>query len=113
MTGQRREPSAPRRLSDIRVAKDLSQARLARLAGISKRTLERIEVNRDGKVTLWHLVNLALVLECELVDLLDDRWLTYRQSDMTVPPPARTSLTAPGRAPHPRRSGRERARRSR
>jgi DNA-binding Xre family transcriptional regulator len=110
MTGQRRDPPAPRRLSDIRVAKDLSQARLARLAGISKRTLERIEVNRDGKVTLWHLVNLALVLECELVDLLDDAWLTYRQTDMTVSPPATASLSPAERALYRRRSGRERAR---
>jgi transcriptional regulator with XRE-family HTH domain len=110
MAGQSREPSGPGRLRDIRVAKDLSQARLARLAGISKRTLERIEVNRDGKVTLWHLVNLALVLECELVDLLDDAWLTYRQTDMTVSPPATASLSPAERAPHRRRSGRERAR---
>jgi hypothetical protein len=80
------------------------------LAGISKRTLERIEANRDGKVTLWHLVNLALVLECELVDLLNDSWLTYRQTDMTVTPPAHTSLGPPGRAPNRRLSGRERAR---
>jgi len=110
MAGERREPSGPGRLRDIRVAQDLSQARLAHLAGISKRTLERIEANRDGKVTLWHLVNIALVLKCELVELLDDSWLTYRHTDMTVPPPADTSLSPPGRAPNRRRSGRERAR---
>lgn len=104
------DPSTSGRLREMRLAKDLSQARLARLAGISKRTLERIETNSDGKVTLCHLVNLALVLDCELGDLLDDAWLTYRQTDVSVPAPARASLADPAAPRRRYRGGRERAR---
>lgn len=111
MGAQRRADSRQRRVREVRVAKGLSQTRLARLAGISKRTLERIEGNADGKVTLWHLVNIALVLDCELEELLDERWLSYRQTDVSIPPPERTTLNDPD-APEPRfRTGRERVRR--
>lgn len=81
---------------------------LAQHAGISKRTLERLETNRDGQVTLWHLVNLALVLECDLCDLFEDEWLCYRQVDQTVALPTRTQIERP---PGSKRleSGRERA----
>lgn len=80
------------------------------MAGISKRTLERIETNEDGAVTLWHLVNLAVVLECDLYDVIQDEWLTYRHVNVAVPPPAQTALPRPagGQAPGQRR---ERARR--
>lgn len=88
----------------------MSQGRLARLAGISKRTLERIESDRDGSVKVWHLVNLALVLKCELYELLEDEWLEYRQTNVGVPPPDPNALPRPEGERLPRH-GRERVRR--
>ncbi len=110
MGAKRGDLSEPTRLREKRLEKDIDQARLARLAGISKRTLERIETNRDGKVTLWHLVNIALVLDCDLGDVLDESWLAYRQADVSVPFPQRTTLVDPEAPPRRRRRGRERAR---
>ena len=72
--------------------------------------MERIETERDYSVTLWHLVNLALVLDCDLYDLIEDDWLSYRRVDMTVPEPGRKALNRPPGAQDPA-AGRERARR--
>jgi hypothetical protein len=81
------------------------------MAGLSKRTLERIESNEQGSsVTLWHLVNLACVLGCELYTVVEDEWLTYRHVNVSVPPPARTRLSRPEDEPPPPMR-RERARR--
>lgn len=97
----------------MRVASDISQAELAEMAGLSKRTLERIETNEQGSsVTLWHLVNLACVLGCDLYAVVEDEWLTFRRVDTSVPPPPRTALPRPdGGQPPP--MGRERVRRRR
>jgi len=82
---------------------------LARRAGISKATLERIENRQYGDVRLWHLVNLALVLGCDLYDVIDDRWLVYRHTNVAVPLPKRTSLPRPAGGREPRHM-RQRAR---
>jgi transcriptional regulator with XRE-family HTH domain len=100
------------RIRRIRLGQGKSQSELAQLAGISKRTLERIEANRDGQITLWHLVNLALVLECDLYDLIEDEWLRFRQIDRTVTAPTRTQINRPLGSRHAE-PGRERAPRRR
>ena len=85
--------SAPRRLRLWRLFRDLSQAELAALAGISKSSVERIERSDDGAVNLRHLVNLALALNCELLDIIDDDWLCYLWMDASAPPPPRETLS--------------------
>ena len=72
---------------------ELTQRELADRAGLSKSSVERIERSEDGAgVKLNHLVTLALVLECELLDLVDDDWLVRGERDFSGAPPARTTL---------------------
>lgn len=101
----RRSTEAPRRLRLWRLSRNLSQAQLAERAGISKRSVERIENSDDGSVNLRHLVNLALALNCELLDIIDDDWLCYWWIDVAAPAPARQALdrSAGGAAPLLRR----------
>jgi transcriptional regulator with XRE-family HTH domain len=84
--------AAPRRLRLWRLSKNLSQAQLATLAGISKSSVARIEKSEDGTVNLRHLVNLALALDCELLDIIEDDWLSYLWMDVSAAPPARQAL---------------------
>lgn len=55
------------RLASIRVRTNLTQATLAEQAGISKPTLERMEVGRDAKLS--SLIRVLRVLD--LLDVLD------------------------------------------
>lgn len=73
---------------------ELTQRELAQRAGLSKSSVERIEHSADGAgVKLNHLVTLALVLECELLDLVDDDWLVRGEGDFFgASTPARTTL---------------------
>jgi transcriptional regulator with XRE-family HTH domain len=76
-----------------RLFRNLGQAELAVLAGLSKSSVERIEKSDDGAVNLRHLVNLALALNCELLDVIDDDWLRYLWMDVSAPQPARETLS--------------------
>lgn len=74
---------------------------------MSKRTLERLEANDLQTIKLRHVVNIALVLECDLYAVLEDEWLIY-DGHADVAPPQPDVLTRPeGDAPP--RLGRERA----
>lgn len=93
----------PTRIARLRLERDLSREDLARRAGMSTSTLERIENHSIRNVKLRHLVNLALVLEVTLYDVIEDDWLTYQQADQAVPPPGQQVLIRPpgGRTPKP------------
>ncbi|MDO8188904.1 helix-turn-helix domain-containing protein [Conexibacter sp. JD483] len=82
----------PRRARLWRLTRGLTQAQLASLTGISKSSVERLEKSTDGGVNLRHLVNIALALDCELLDVVDDAWLSYRPLDVAAPAPHRTQL---------------------
>jgi transcriptional regulator with XRE-family HTH domain len=90
--GSGRSGELPRRTRLWRLSRGLTQAQLAELTGISKSSVERIEKSRDGAVNLRHLVNIALALDCELLDVVDDDWLGYRRLDISAPPPRRLRL---------------------
>lgn len=81
---------------------ELTQRELAERAGLSKSSIERIEHSEDGAgVKLNHLVTLALVLECELLDLVNDEWLVRHERDFAGAPPARTTLERRAGGPNP------------
>lgn len=65
------------RLGAMRVRRGATQIQLARAAGLSLSSLQRLEAN-TAKPLLWQLVNLALVLDCELVDVCQDEWLGWQ-----------------------------------
>jgi transcriptional regulator with XRE-family HTH domain len=54
-----------------REARGMSQRELAEHAGITPRTLWRIE-NDEGSPTLWTLERIAAALNCNVRDLLDE-----------------------------------------
>jgi transcriptional regulator with XRE-family HTH domain len=85
-----------------RLERGLTQAELAALTGLSKSSIERVERCPDGAVNLRHLVNIALVLECELLDVVDDDWLSYWPIDLTVSAPRRMRLGRVAGGPEPR-----------
>jgi transcriptional regulator with XRE-family HTH domain len=62
------------RLARMRIDCDLSQAELAAAAGLSKPTVERLEHSRVANPGIRHLLALAAALDCELDDLIEDRW---------------------------------------
>lgn len=106
-------PPRRSRLRQLRLDRDLTQAELARRAGISPRSVQRIEKSADGAgVSLRHLVQLAIVLECKSVlELIDEDWLIFSESgvDVSIPRPTRRTLerSVGGDLPRP---GRDRAR---
>lgn len=65
------------RLAERRRAAGLSQGDLARLTGVSARTIQRIESRRAANPPLRYLVNCAFVLGCRLEDMIEPEWLTW------------------------------------
>ncbi len=66
------------RIEQLRIRKDLTQAQLAKEAGIGKRTLERLESGESTQLTSFISVLRALGLIDPLLDLIPDQ----RQSPM-------------------------------
>jgi transcriptional regulator with XRE-family HTH domain len=58
------------RLVALRAERGFSQARLAELAGVDRKTINRIE-NGHFSPSLDTLTRLSVVLKCRLADLLD------------------------------------------
>jgi len=58
------------RLSAVRIARDLTQAQLAHDAGVSKRTVERIETGESAQLTSFIRILRALGLLSRLEELL-------------------------------------------
>jgi putative transcriptional regulator len=62
--------TAADRLVALRAERDFSQARLAELAGVDRKTINRIE-NGHFSPSLDTLTRLSVVLKCRLGDLVD------------------------------------------
>ena len=58
------------RLMELREERGLSQARLAELAGVDRKTINRIE-NGHFSPSLDTLTRLSVVLKCRLADLVE------------------------------------------
>ena len=62
--------TAAERLVALRAERDFSQAHLAELAGVDRKTINRIE-NGHFSPSLDTLTRLSVVLKCRLGDLVD------------------------------------------
>lgn len=71
------------RIASVRAERDLSQAELARRAGIPLRTLRSIERGEVWNPGIRHLANLALALECPLERICEPVWV--RGTDFGAP----------------------------
>ena len=75
-------PSSSRgrsRLYERRREAALSQRALAEQAGVSLRTLQRIERLEVDNPPIRYLTNCAIVLGCELDDLIEPAWRDWKQ----------------------------------
>jgi transcriptional regulator with XRE-family HTH domain len=71
--------TAKSRLYERRRAAGLSQRALADRAGLSLRTLQRIERLEVDNPPIRYLTNCAIVLGCELEDLIEPAWREWKQ----------------------------------
>ena len=69
------------RLYERRRAAKLSQRELAKRAGISLRTLQRIERLEIDNPPIRYLTNCAIVLGCELEGLIEPAWREWKAFD--------------------------------
>jgi transcriptional regulator with XRE-family HTH domain len=96
-----RERSLQRtRLAARRVGRNLSQAQLARLTGISARTIRRLEAGQMDNPPIRYLVNCAIVLSCELDDVIEPEWCEWKQ--LRPDAPSRPQLRELGAGPNGR-----------
>ena len=72
------QPASRSRLYERRRAAGLSQRELAKRTGISLRTLQRIERLEVDNPPIRYLTNCAIVLGCELDDLVEPGWREWK-----------------------------------
>jgi DNA-binding Xre family transcriptional regulator len=86
----RPEPPPKTKLAAMRRARDIRQRELAQLAGISEKTVQRLEAGEISDPRLRMLSNCALVLACRLEDIVEDEWVSWTPFDArrAVPPTA-------------------------
>lgn len=93
MAGEQDASRAATPLRALRVARGISQERMATAIGISLATYRRLESGRMINPPLRYLVNAALVLAVELDDVVDPKWRTWLTFDARSPgPPAPEDL---------------------
>lgn len=77
------------KLARERLLAGLTQQEIAQLAGMSEATYRRLESGGMNNPPLRFLVNIALVLEVDLFDLVEDEWLDWMPFDQRQPEPPR------------------------
>lgn len=75
------------KLEQWRKRRGMTQDNLAHAVGISRGTYQRLENGDDDNPRFRYLVNCARVLDCELSDLVEDRWLLWKSFDKRRPEP--------------------------
>lgn len=75
----------------------MTQKDLSHLTGISLRTIQRLELGEVSSPPLRYLVNIAIVLDVELDEILDEEWLTWHVFDQSAPRPVNQTLKGRGR----------------
>lgn len=74
MPPRRTQPIETTEIERRRTEAGLTQEQLAEKADISARTLQRIEHRDMENPPIRYLANLAIVLECQLEDLIESEW---------------------------------------
>ncbi len=64
------EKRAVSRIAELREAKGLTQAELARIIGVDISTVRNLERSRTGISAILRVVNLCQVFDCEAKDLI-------------------------------------------
>jgi transcriptional regulator with XRE-family HTH domain len=85
------------RLAGLRTERGLSQQELAEATGISIATLRRLERGTMTNPPLRYLANCAIVLGCQLEDLIEDEWRRWIALAKAKPPRNPETLWQPGR----------------
>ena len=83
---------ATTRLARWRLARGLTQQQLAKLTGVSRATLQRLELGEQTNPPLRTLANCALALEVPLEQLIEDEWrewFVFDATDAPAPPASR------------------------
>jgi transcriptional regulator with XRE-family HTH domain len=75
------------KLADARLRGGLTQAEMAELTGISLPHYRRLERGQLRNPPLRFLVNCAIVLHVDLLDVVDDEWLQWMPFDARHPTP--------------------------
>ena len=65
----------------------LPQKQLSDRSGISLRTIQRLERGEVENPPIRYLVNLAMVLDCQVTDICEDEWLEWTALDGSAPKP--------------------------
>lgn len=66
------------RIERRRIEAGLTQIELADMAEISIASLQRLEQLQNQNPSLRQLANLAVALQCEVEDLIEDSWRKFR-----------------------------------
>jgi transcriptional regulator with XRE-family HTH domain len=85
------------RLAQLRVERGLTQNELAEATGLSIATLRRLERGTIDNPPLRYLANCAIVLGCQLEDLIEDEWRAWLALAKPKPPRKPEALWKPGR----------------
>lgn len=88
------QTKATSRLARKRVERGLTRHELARRVGISEESLKRLEYEQRPNAPLWWYRNLAIALRVPIDDILDERELRWRKTDMAPEPPSPDWLDA-------------------
>ena len=87
------EPEVRTTLAEIRIGRRISQAELAKVTGLSRRTIQRLEAGHFGDAGphLGHLAQCAIALGVPLEAVIDPAWRNWRvfAPDAAEPPPER------------------------
>jgi transcriptional regulator with XRE-family HTH domain len=75
-------------LARMRIARGLTQEELAEATGIPRRTYQDIERGARQKAPLAQLINCAIVLDCTLDELLEERHKQWTEFTSGVVRPA-------------------------
>jgi len=65
----------------------LSQKKLSELSGVPLRTIQRLERGQVANPPIRNLVNLSMVMECDLEDVCEDDWIRWTVFDAAAPEP--------------------------
>lgn len=66
------------RIAARRQESGLSQRELSELTGISMRQVQRLDGGEIDNPPIRYLVNIAMVLEVDVLDICEDEWLEWR-----------------------------------
>ena len=91
-----RTSAARTKIARKRLERGISQRALADAVGMTRSTYWRLEQGRNPNPPLGYLINLAIALDCRLLDLIEEEWVRWHVLSPGAPrPPRRSELWSP------------------